>query len=230
MARDNQDLAMAVEVIDDELNENKKKEKRSKNFDEFGNPIPKKKRGLLKALLVIVPILLCAGFVFGLIYFNWFYARNLLIDSVNRLDPEFAQARRDFYMYSEAIDERMEEMFEFEYELFDRNEALDRREADIEFMRQGLEMKEQDLIEREERRRPIYRSDPTSIEYEEMRILGAIYSAMAPAAAAERLIELHSRANAAAILMFMSQRDASAILAEIEPADAARITEILLYN
>ena len=230
MANDNHELGSAVEVFDDTAD---KKEKKLKNVDEFGNPLPKKKRGLLKVLFIVVPILLCAGFVFGLIHFNWFGARDILIDSVNRLDPAHEYNRRDYYTRRAELDAMRamweEEYFEDNYRLFAWEQALLIRESDLDFREQGLAEEELRLMDWEARRTPIYRRDQNSLEFEEMRLLGAMYAAMSPEAAAARLSVLETT-HAAAILMFMSQRNAGAILAAIEPPVAADITRILLTN
>ena len=231
MANENQDLDMAVEVIDEPK---KKREKKPKDYDEYGNPLPSRKRGLLKILFIVVPILLCAGLVFGMINFNWFGARHMLIDAVNRLDPDHAYYRR-YYIEERAELAAMREAWDIEYEeehyyLSAWEHDLQVWQANLDFREQGLFEWEQLLEDREARGTPIYRRDPTSPEYEEMWIVGGIYAAMTPQQAAERLVELYTREDAAAILMFMSQRNAGAILAQIPPPYAARITEILLTN
>ena len=231
MANDNQDFDMAVEVADEPK---KRKEKKPIEYDEYGNPLPSRKRGLFKVLFIVVPILLCAGFVFGLIYLNWFGARNMFIDSVNRLDPEYAEARREYYMELERIDLYWEEFWEMyheeEYNLSAWRRDLEARAEYLDDREDWLNREELRLLDWEARRTPIHRRDPTSPEHEEMWIVGGIYAAMTPQQAAERLVALYTREDAAAILMFMSQRNAGAILAQIPPPYAARITEILLTN
>ena len=230
-----QDIEAAVEVaeeLDEKGKKKKKKDKKSKNVDEFGNELPKKKRRLLKILLIVIPVFLCAGFVFGVVQWNLFGVRDVVIETVNRLDPEFAETRRNYITLravelEEAIDAFWIEAEDYRDEMEAEFREIEERH---ELTRLELEDWEAELVEREQRLVPIYRRDPDGEEFLEMQNLGNIYSAMSAAAAAERLIELHDRRDAAAILLFMSETAAAAILSEMEPRIAAELTDILLYN
>ena len=63
-----------------------------------------------------------------------------------------------------------------------------------------------------------------------MQSLSRSYAQIAPAAAADILIKLKDEQHVAAILYFMSERNAAAILSAMESEFAARITDILLVN
>lgn len=232
MAKNKQDLGAAVDVTE-EPDGKVKKDKKSKNVDEFGIEIPKKKRGLLKFLLIAIPVALCAGFVFGVIQWNLFNVRDHVIEAVIRLDPEHAESRRYYLTERVALEYEREE---FEQDSLGRRAQLDELQAELsawgtelDYERLRLEIWEERLELWQQRLTPIYRRDPQSAEFLEMYDLGRIYSFMAPEAAAVRLVALNTE-EAAAILFFMDEGSAAAILAEIEPRTAAEITRNLLTN
>ena len=81
-----------------------------------------------------------------------------------------------------------------------------------------------------ERTVPLYRREMTEEELEDMMSISTLYTQMAPEAAAARLVRLYDPRDVAAILYFMGERNAAAIMSVMTVEYAAEITEILLYS
>jgi len=193
-------------------------------------------------IMLLVLIILISGFAAAL-YFDVFNAREVigdvltdpLLDIIIWLDPGFStiSARleaermtleRRYQERNEELDEREDQILLLEGVLDTRESLLDRREND-------LDRREEVIIAMYERTVPLHRRDPISEQdLEDMRSLSRTYTQMAPDVASERLIRLYDPRDVAAILYFMAERNAAAILAAMDPGYAANITEILLYN
>ena len=212
------------------------KEKKAKGKKEKGGGI-----GGLILIMVLILLILIGGFG-ALLYFDMFDARMIIADVVTEpllgiiiwLDPGYSTIDQRLRAEAEAQDKRIAELYE----------ALDERELDIEFLEGVLDTREQLLDRREfdldrredhivamyERTVPLYRRDMSEQELEDMISLSRTYTQMAPSTAANVLVQLHDPRDVAAILYFMSERNAAAILAEMNVDYAAEITEILLYS
>ena len=183
----------------------------------------KKKGGKLKIILLIILVLLVAGFVAEEVYFNWLGTRDMVIDAVIKLDPNI-RARGARLDAREAALAEKEEAFEArERQVLTRETQNERRKAELD--RTAAE-----LADRELRATPIYRRQMSEQELEDMVSISRAYSQMQPESAAAILGELDSNEDVAAILFYMTERNAAAILAVMEPEYAARITSILLYS
>ena len=218
-----------------------------------GNVGNRKKSGFaLKLILIIVPIVLVAAFVCEEILFNNLgtrdFARDVMVNAVVKLDPEFASVDEELQAKS---DEREESLSK-------RDIDLDRREASIESRISQLDLRENGVIEREtaaelwekqlEKRNkeldereahikqsqiastPVYHREMTEQELADMQSLSRSYSKMSPESASLILAELEHIEDVASILYFMSERNVAAILAVMEPGFAARLTEILMNS
>ena len=186
----------------------------------------KKKGGKLKVILVIVLLLLIAGFVFEEIYYNYLGTRSIIINAVVRLDPDFTES-------DELLDDKRAELAELETQLTSRERTAASREAQNVRRSEELARWEQELSDLENWLLPLYRRQMTTQELEDMESLSISYSRMSPESAADRLTELAELSeldDVAAILYFMNERNAAAILASMEPDFAAEITKILLYK
>ena len=183
----------------------------------------KKKGGILKIILLIVVALLVAGFVFEEIYFNFLGTRDVFIDLVMGLDPEYV-ARVD------NLDSREAELDRMQSDIEARERMAETREAQLLRRSSELDIREEVVFDWEQWAMPLYRRQMTEQELLDMQSLSISYSRMSPEAAAEILVELEEPGDVAAILYFMSERNAAAILAVMDPVFAAMITEILLYN
>jgi len=217
-----------------EKKEKKKKEKGDDDEDKGG-------AGGIVIIMLLVLAILIGGFTAALI-FDVFSAREIIADVITEplldviiwLDPGFSSIRQRLVVEEEAQDRRLEErkaeMDEREADLELREAAIGSREQVIERRGFDLDRREEQIIAMYERTIPLYRRDMTEQEMEDMLQISTIYTQLSPLAAAERLVRLYDPRDVAAILYFMGERNAASILAEMEVAYAANITEILLYN
>ena len=186
--------------------------------------VGKKKGRKLKIILIIVLVVLIAGFVFEEVYFNFLGTRDLFINAVVRLDPDFRSREAE-------LDDREAELDSFEAELDAREGALQNRETQLDRRSSQLDGREAALSEQlilDDL--PRFRRSMSEQEVLDMESLSRSYSLMAPEAAAVILGELVVSDDVAAILYFMPERSAAAILSVMDAEFAAEITEILLYD
>ena len=237
-----------AEAPEDDDKAGKKEGKRGKK-DKAG-----KKKGIkLKLILIIIPIILVAAVVAALIL-NFFGARDILNGLVSEpilktivwLDPQFTSVNKVLVNRSEEREKELSKreagLDERETKIEAREETLDEREivinaretavvsseAQIKKRSDELDKREAVLNDQELEQIPIYLREMTEQERADKVSLSRSYGNMAPETAADILSKLSDLQNVAAILYFMSERNAAAILSEMEPVFAARITEILL--
>jgi len=192
-------------------------------------------------IMLLILVLLIGGFA-AVVYFDVFEARSIVADAINEpltrliiwLDPGFSTVDQQMRDEAEAretrivelevdLDRRIAALEERENEIHSREQQLDRRASE-------LNSREQQIIAMYERTIPLYRRDDrTEQELEDMLSLSRTYSNMSPDTAAEIMIKLHDPRDVAAILYYMTERNAASILAAFRPEYAAEITEILLY-
>ena len=185
--------------------------------------VGKKKRGKLKIILIIVLVVLIAGFVAEELIFNYLGVRDVFIDAVISLDPDYVDHEQEYL-------DREAELNSRESDLVRREQAAASRETQNERRTRELGLWEDVLDEREQMSSPLWRRIMTDQELLDMQSLSRSYSLMAPESAADILVELEEPEDVAAILYFMTERSAAAILAVMEPDFAAELTEILLYK
>ena len=77
---------------------------------------------------------------------------------------------------------------------------------------------------------PLFHRAMSDQELADIQSLSRSYAQMDPGIAAGILVELKDEQHVATILYHMVERNAAAILSVMEPAFAARITEILLLS
>ena len=183
----------------------------------------KKKRGKLKIILIIVLVLLVAGFVFEEIYYNYLGTRDMLIDAVVKLDPAYGTREKKLNERESLLDAREADLDAREKTVTSRENQNDRRTA-------SLDTREKDVNDLLQWSLPLYRRQMTEQELTDMQSVSMSYSRMAPEIAAAILMELNDPDDVAAILYYMSERSAAAILAVMDPEFAAVITEIFLYK
>ncbi|MCL2125769.1 MAG: hypothetical protein FWH33_07250 [Oscillospiraceae bacterium] len=185
--------------------------------------VKKKKGRLIKIILLVVLVLLVGGFVFEEVYFNYLGLRDKLIESIVELDPDYRSRQ-------ETLNERESDLIAYEAQLDAREKTIASRESQNDRRSAELSRQQESLQDREERLTPLYQRQMSEQEQEDMLSLSRTYARMAPEDAASILLELNNADDVAAILYNMSERNAAAILAVMEPEYAAVITEILLYN
>jgi len=223
-----------------EPKENKGKDK--KESKESGEEADKKggAAGIIIIMILVLTILIC-GFGAAM-YFNVLGARSIVAGAVNDplirlviwLDPVFSSV--DDKMRAEAASqakrhaEKDAELESRDEEVTIREEGINSREAQLDRREKELDSREAQIIAMYERTVPLYRRDMTEQEQEDMESLSRTYSQMSPSDAAARLVRLYDPRDVAAILYFMAERPRAAILAAMDPAYAAEITEILLYS
>ena len=188
-------------------------------------PVKKNSNKAIVVILVIVIILdiLVVGFILEEIYFNSFGTRDIFIDTVMKLDP-------DYKMREQTLDTREADLNVLQSEMDARERMIASREQQND--RRGVELdgREETIRELEQSPVPIYMRILTDQEISDMIALSRSYAVMAPEAAVAILVELGNPDDVAAILYYMSNKNAAAILAAMDPVFAAAITEILLYN
>jgi len=207
---------------------------------------PKRKKHTLRLVVLLVVLLLLiavAVFIFLVIQFDifelrtWFDERAIeYAESVNP-DPEF-QSVKDYektvIAREKAVEEREETLLANEAALVAETESESER---LRVLREQLDKRENDLNAREveinaQRGTPIYRrpaSSMTEQETNDMENLALLYSAMESAEAAAKIIsEMNSPEDMAAVIYFMTPEAAARIMAQMEPAVAADITNRLL--
>ena len=221
-----------------------KEPKQPKEKKEKGKKGPKEKGGAggVIIIMVLVLLILIGGFAAAL-YFDIFDARVIiaevitepLLDVIIWLDPGFSSINQRLAAEGEAqekrFDERNEAITKKEEEIRLLDEALNTREQQLERRAFDLDRREEQIVAMYERTIPIYRrEDLTDQELEDMISLSRTYTQMAPDTAALILVRLYDPRDVAALLYYMGERNAAAILSAMEPGYAAEITEILLYS
>ena len=193
------------------------------------------------AVMLIIALLLVGSFG-AAVYFDVFSARaitsDLLKDPLLRvviwLDPTFSTVDERMRTEAEARDRRLtaleERLEERTIELQQRESRADTREQQLDRRAIELNNREEQIMAMYERTVPLYRRDMTIQEREDMEAYARTFTQMAPETAAEILVRIGSVENTAAILYFMSERNAAAILAAFHPDYAAAVTNVWLYN
>jgi len=192
-------------------------------------------------IMILIVILLIGGFG-AVLFFDLFSSRQIVGDVVNDplirvvtwLDPRFNTIEQQLVIDAETQSKQHAE----------RTEELDIREENIVFLENDIATREQ-LLERRaleldnreaqiiamyERTVPIHRREMTEEELEDMISLSRTFSRMSPEDAAKILRQLYDPRDVAAILYYMTERNASAILSTMDERYAAELTEILLYS
>ena len=198
------------------------KEAKPEKPEKPGKAVKKKKGAKIVLILVLLLIIAIGAFVF--IEFidpslSLFGARDFLVESVTKLDPNYV-----------TYETRLSELERRSEELDAREALIDTRERQHTRRQSELDDFSKELNDKELRITPIYRRIMTEQELVDMQSLSRTYSLMSPETAAEILSRLYESRDIAAILYYMGERNAAAILAEMETARAAEITMILLYD
>jgi len=183
----------------------------------------KKKGGKLKLILIIVLVVLIAGFIFEELYFNYLGTRDIFIDAIVKLDPDYRTREAN-------LDIKETDLNKFQAELDTRERTITSRESQYERRNADLNSREETIREQEQQSAPLYKRQLTEQELEDMQSLSRSYSLMAPEVAATILGELGNSNDVATILYYMTERNAAAILAVMNPDFAAELTNILLYS
>jgi len=191
--------------------------------------------------MILVLLILVGSFAVAL-FFNVFDSRAIVADVITEpvlnvliwLDPGYSSINQWLISEAEEQERRFEERSEdLQFRMQDiefREGIVDTRESLLERREFELDRREEQIIAMYERTTPLYRREMTEEELDDMESLSRTYSQMAPESAARILVELYDPRDVAAILYFMSERNAAAILAVMHPEYAAEVTEILLYN
>jgi len=208
----------------------------------------KKKHTLLTVLLIVIPTLLVGGFIFEEIYYNFLgtrdWMRDALVDAAIWIDPETASVKNRLDERGGELDKREAAIETREAQQDDRKSQLDARKAQLDERESGLSERERQLatrstdLDRREReldedqylKTPIYKRAMTAQEIEDMESLARTFTNMTPETASDILVRLYDPHDVAAILYFMSEKSAAAIMSVFDPVYAANITEIFLYD
>ena len=211
------------------------------NKNSTGKPKRKKGKIILFSILGLLVILI-AGFIFEEISWNYLGTRDVFLDFVNRIDPEYKETVHLTVERNEAaLDKREADLEELKVSLDTRKTELDEREQSLKSLeadtnagfdrrRTQLDKLETELKAREDRLTPIYRTPMSEEALADMTSLSKTYSAMTPEAAADILANIYDAQDVAAILYYMSEKSAGAILSVMDAELAAEVTEILIHN
>jgi len=193
-------------------------------------------------IMILVLVILIGGFAAAL-YFDVFDARIIVADVITDpilevliwLDPAYSsinqRLRSEAATQERRFEERSAQFEEREEDIALRETVLDTREQQLDRRALELDRREDQITAMYERTVPIHRRDDiTEEELEDMISLSRTYTQMSPDDAANILVRLYDPRDVAAILYHMTERNAGSILAVMDPAYAANITEILLYN
>lgn len=211
-----------------------------------GSKAPKEKgersggTGVIIIMILILAILI-TGFVLAM-NLEILGAREVIYDIVGEpimnflifLDPRMTTIHDQLQLRADEehrrLDLRESVIAGWEHELENRERAIESRESLLDRREVELDSREAQIRAFYERTIPLHRRVMTEQEIEDMNALSRTFQNMSPSDAATILIELYDPRDIAAILYFMAERNAAAILAEMRPAQAAEITEILLYS
>jgi flagellar motility protein MotE (MotC chaperone) len=201
----------------------------------------------LKFILISIMVLLVAGFA-ALLASNLFEVRDIVGGIVKNpilsvlawFEPEFRSIEDEFsakFNEREAglierengLDKREAGIVERENELDSLKTSLDKQESQLDRRSVSLDRREEQMDQTSDGKGPVYRQIVSEQDLADMQSLGRSYAQMAPETAAAILTELKDEQYVAAIIYYMAERNAAAILAVMEPAFAARITELLIW-
>ncbi|MDR1117661.1 MAG: hypothetical protein LBL09_05380 [Oscillospiraceae bacterium] len=184
------------------------------------NEIKKKKQGGIAGLIVILILIMAAvGFLVLSVNLNLGGVRDKLIDIVCSFDPEY----QDYKLLVRSVNSQQEKLVE-------RENKAEKEEERLAALKKELEDWRTELDSKDYRRTPIYRRLLNQTDIDDMKSLSKTYSLMAPADAAERLAELYEVEDMAAIIYYMSEAGAAAILSAMDAGLAADITQALLSS
>ena len=206
-----------------------------------------KKFGKLKLILIIVlAVLIIAAACGAAIYLNLFGVGDIVLGTISDwllqlvvwVDPQFSSVEEELRSMSDAREESLnireqeadERLTVREEELARREEDANNREKQLDRRETSVEKRQQEVDSWLDNTTPLFRRELTDLELSDLTSLSRSYSQMIPETAAEILVELYEPMDAATILYYMAERNASQILAAMEVEDAVVVTEILLGN
>ena len=180
----------------------------------------KKKKGGVRALLATIIVLLALSTaIFFIFRYDLYGIRTSLFSFVHNLDPS----------YQDDTD-RSAELYTWELALSEREGRIATEETRLADQSKELGEREQAVTDREVNRVPVYRPPINEDDVLYMQNIGKIYAAMDATAAADIMVRLYSVEDMAAIVYYMSQSAAAAILENMDPTVAANITDRLLHD
>lgn len=188
---------------------------------------PVKKKGGKKVVLILILflMLLAIGLTFAVFRFDLFGIRAGFFEFAHNLDPEYrATAIREA-----QLDEQQTALDELQATLDERQDSLDTRQQQLDEAEKALKNAQENL-KTEQIRTPIYRPPVNDEDVAYMKNIGSIYSSMDPENAADILARLYTIEDMAAILYYMPQSNAAAIMELMDHDIAAEITDRLLND
>ena len=222
--------------------ENAKKTRKNGKIKDGG----KGGKGKLKLILIIAPISFVVIFIV-LLLTNLFGFRFALGKSVKKpligmltwFDPEYnsvdGELRKKYDDMESGLnkreaelDKREEDISGRETEINDSLAALDKRGALLDRRSTALDRLEEQINQTNKSTVPAFRRELSPQELEDMQSLSRTYAQMNPATAAGILGQMKNDQEVSTIIYYMVERNAAAIMAEMDPGYAAKITDILL--
>lgn len=179
----------------------------------------RKKGGLRKFIFTLILLLLIAGFAVVVFVFNFMDMRTAFFGFVHNLDPDYR-----------AISDQWLELYAEERNLESLQIALAAEEARLKALEKDLNEKEVYLSNTEASRVPIYRPPVNEDDVIYMQSLSKIFAAMDAKSAAGILVKLYKVEDMAAIIYYMAQANAAAIMENMDAETAASITNQLLHE
>ena len=180
---------------------------------------PKKRGGIIKLIILIVFIIAAAAFLFLSIRFDIGGVRTKMIEAVNLLDPNYAQRV-----------EILETLEQREAELIEREENAVQEEQRLAELEEELFLFQDELYSDQADRIPIYRRRMNEKDLADMVSISLTYAKMDPVAAAEIMSSLETVEDMAAVIYYMNESNAAAIMSEMDSSIAAEITVLLLRD
>lgn len=182
-----------------------------------GKKKKRKKSKVAPFLILFFVILALLTVTYVTFYFNFWNVRTTVFTFVHGLDPDYR-----------AIELREQELEVWEEKLEALNSQSITERNELASLEAQLKEKEAYLANQEASRKPIYRPPVNEEDALYMQGIGKIYSSMEPENAAEIMTRLYTIQDMAAIIYYMSQASAGAIMECMDPDTAAAITDRLL--
>ena len=179
----------------------------------------KKRRSASLIVGILIIIVLFIGFAFTVFYFDFFNVRTGFFAFLHGIDPDYR-----------GMTEREAAIAEKTLELSNREQGITAEEDRLKAVESGLSERETAVIQREQIKTPIYRPPVNDEDVVYMKSIGKIYASMDPVAAADIMVRLYSTEDMAAVIYYMTQPEAAAILERMPANTAADITDRLLHE
>jgi flagellar motility protein MotE (MotC chaperone) len=177
----------------------------------------KKRKGFIIVFILVFLFVIIGGAVLMFIY-DFFSIQGIVFEFLHNLDPDYAQ--------NVTIKERNNVQKEAELEAFE--EELNARQTGLDIRQRELDEAEASLESAQGNINPIYWPPVNEEDIQFMEDISTTFAAMEPVNAADIMVRLYDVEDMAAIIYYMDEDAAGAILESMSAVTAAQITNALL--